>query len=278
MPGPEFSADASLYRSSVSYRVLGESRPTDFIPQRLAEAPTRSLPETTGSAPPFTSIQSGPPPAPLPTFWGKPCDVPKYDACRHDAWELFFLAGLTCIATAIFKPHPVLTTLACGAAVKTFDIALSKCDRDVCGVGNVCWVNRPSGQGVCCHEGEHVCDWGCVDLRFDMSNCGECGHKCDPTQEYCVGGDCIRYCSQGQTYCNGQCVYTSSDPNNCGSCGNVCPPFRACKNGSCDMTSCSDPEYPGVGFVCPPSGICCKDPAHGGGWLLCLPPGAPCIT
>jgi hypothetical protein len=74
------------------------------------------------------------------------------------------------------------------------------------------------------------CNGTCVDTRFDLRNCGECGNLCPPGQ-HCLDGKCV--CPENLTLCGGVCIDTSTDELHCGACGQVCPPGTVCIGGGC---------------------------------------------
>ncbi|KAK4362208.1 hypothetical protein RND71_017449 [Anisodus tanguticus] len=82
-----------------------------------------------------------------------------------------------------------------------------------------CW-NRP----WICNEAEFppritklCCRNRCVDVTFDVNNCGFCGIRCPFTWQCC----------------RGICINTNMNPFNCGSCEHRCQFPNLCYNGMC---------------------------------------------
>lgn len=72
---------------------------------------------------------------------------------------------------------------------------------------------------VSCGDGWNVCGGECIDVRWDIMNCGGCGIECESRCDY---GTCD-LCTEQQTYCESSgCTNLNSDPDNCGSCGIEC--------------------------------------------------------
>src|SRR5438477_606507 len=93
---------------------------------------------------------------------------------------------------------------------------------------------------IVCDDGYTACGDICTRVDSDRRNCGSCGKACSGDQT-CSGGVCVGSCLQGQTACNGACVDTDNDDRNCGGCGNGCSADHAsaaCRQGSCDISSC----------------------------------------
>lgn len=82
-----------------------------------------------------------------------------------------------------------------------------------------------------CPGGRTCCNGLCVDLRFDLYNCGQCGQGCVGAQTQC---------------CRGTCSDPLSDSNHCGNCTTVCSSAGTvnatdvrCNAGGCDYGSCN---------------------------------------
>jgi hypothetical protein len=94
-------------------------------------------------------------------------------------------------------------------------------------------------EGRCACRPIHTrCGNRCVDLRWDLGNCGTCGRACPQSQDLgltrvCRAGACV--CTPGTADCagNGYCVDLNSDPANCGRCGKACATGERCDQGVC---------------------------------------------
>ena len=98
----------------------------------------------------------------------------------------------------------------------------------------------PTGSGgsvPSCTASEKLCEGGCLDVRFDPSNCGACGNACE-ADEVCSLGACALKCAGGTTKCEvdgkNRCVDTQVDGANCGACGTACTADQLCSVGACD--------------------------------------------
>jgi Stigma-specific protein, Stig1 len=81
-----------------------------------------------------------------------------------------------------------------------------------------------------CADAETRCHGACVDLEFDMNNCGACDQSC-PNPARCSRGRCEGHCAG--TQCGITCVDLTSDPANCGTCGKGCSGGQSCIAGQC---------------------------------------------
>lgn len=81
-----------------------------------------------------------------------------------------------------------------------------------------------------CPDPTMPCDAACVDLSWDVSNCGECGWTCGAAQ-LCRAGECE--CTGNLTACADGCFSVDKDPEHCGNCETACSMGQSCKNGSC---------------------------------------------
>jgi hypothetical protein len=80
-----------------------------------------------------------------------------------------------------------------------------------------------------------VCTRVCVDLRYDVNNCGACGRSCGGIGAWCDAGRCFPDCGF-RTRCPGTvegCVDTTSDRAHCGACGHACADGQRCVAGAC---------------------------------------------
>ncbi|HEY3354781.1 MAG TPA: hypothetical protein VGQ83_16120 [Polyangia bacterium] len=98
------------------------------------------------------------------------------------------------------------------------------------------------------------CDGECVWPLTDRSNCGACGHVCDPKRApECLEGTCGCTgndggpCPADRFCCWTGCQDLLHDPANCGGCALQCPPGQACDDGACRC----------AGAPCLPPGLCC---------------------
>lgn len=114
----------------------------------------------------------------------------------------------------------------------------------VCAADGVCRDEGDPG----CPTGRTACPDGCVDLREDPSNCGECERACEPG-EACVSADCQlvptscpcpagMYCDLSSNLCIAGCL----DDSDCAG-GSICV-TRHCQAG------CREDEECGGGQIC----------------------------
>ena len=87
------------------------------------------------------------------------------------------------------------------------------------------------------------CENSCIDPRFDVNHCGECGNNCQ-SDEMCFYGKCL-VSSENCTNCldenalcceNGRCLteeVAASHVFNCGGCATDCSNDEICVNGKC---------------------------------------------
>jgi hypothetical protein len=116
----------------------------------------------------------------------------------------------------------------CGGTGICTDI---KTDPNNCGAcGNVCTTGIcQNGTCGCATPGLTYCNGTCVNLISDSNNCGSCGNVCPPGQS-CSNGKC---CATGLSNCSGACVNLSNDVNHCGNCQTACPQGSNCVSGRC---------------------------------------------
>ncbi|XP_061363907.1 stigma-specific STIG1-like protein 1 [Gastrolobium bilobum] len=85
--------------------------------------------------------------------------------------------------------------------------AADHCNKD----NEVCNLIGANNNSTCCNN-------KCMDLGYDMHNCGACKKKCKYTE----------------TCCRGQCVDTNFDKRHCGECNHRCELGQYCVFGMCD--------------------------------------------
>lgn len=110
--------------------------------------------------------------------------------------------------------------------------AIATCESNRCAVGEC-----EEMQGDCDGIAENGCE---IDLRTDVSNCGECGVTCSGHAAVaCVAGVCeVQTCDAGFSDCdddgqNGCETDIDSSDEHCGACG------RDCNGGICEAGRCS---------------------------------------
>lgn len=150
----------------------------------------------------------------------------------------------------------LLSAVACDQTLQfegdaaTTDAGVAATDASTCG----CPANQRCVAGGCaCAEGLSSCGGSCVDLRRDVTHCGDCGTECKGG-ESCAGGECK--CGPGRQLCDKRCVDLSTDPEHCGGCENECTKSPACSAGECTPT-------------CGPGLIACQ--MKGGVHVRCVP-------
>ncbi|MCC7535721.1 MAG: hypothetical protein IT379_05885, partial [Deltaproteobacteria bacterium] len=116
-----------------------------------------------------------------------------------------------------------------------------------------------SGEGRACggDAADRCCPGiGCVDLRNDVANCGECGRRCAINQR-CDAGRCV--CETGFQDCDGEAGCESDrriDTDHCGNCSTQCrAPTPSCVGGSCRACA-SAADCPDDGRTCTGSPMC----------------------
>jgi hypothetical protein len=62
------------------------------------------------------------------------------------------------------------------------------------------------------------CGGSCVDLKTNITHCGDCATVCKSDKPNCCKGTCVNY---------------KTDAANCGSCGHLCGPTLICSSGTC---------------------------------------------
>jgi hypothetical protein len=164
----------------------------------------------------------------------------------------------------------------------TITCGVGECERTVpqCrnGQEQTCVAGQPTTE--VCDGKDNDCD-GVIDngfdLKTDVNNCGECGHKCTVAhgKATCSDGTCeLVACDAGWVNCDGNqtCeTHIDSDPDHCGGCNATpCAPGETCEQGVCTCasgTTCgatcvdlqTDPDHCGsCNKTCPAAagGIC----------------------
>jgi hypothetical protein len=88
--------------------------------------------------------------------------------------------------------------------------------------------------GGTCSGDQKICGGACTSVKFDPSNCGDCGKKC-AAGEVCSLGACKTTCDAPLTKCGASCTDTKLDPENCGSCGTKCVAGEVCSATGCGI-------------------------------------------
>ena len=104
-----------------------------------------------------------------------------------------------------------------------------------------------------CDIGSSRCGTICVNLDFDVNNCGSCDAACE-AGEFCSFGSCVGSCDPPLILCDGQCIDPGSNPDNCGVCGNECS-SAICRPSGCADTEASDVILIGHDFEASPMAI-----------------------
>lgn len=130
------------------------------------------------------------------------------------------------------------TDVDCGGACPACTADNALCQRNTDCARGVCIDGRCGvvSSGSECRLPTLACDGGCVDQRFDPSNCGGCGVTC-AAEQACLGGSCLTGCAPGLSACGNACVDVLVDVNHCGACPTVCPMGSLCQAGAC-VASC----------------------------------------
>lgn len=113
-----------------------------------------------------------------------------------------------------------------------------------CEIGQFCHVTTttatPPVTTKTCKPSIKACSGRTVDIRNNVSNCGDCNVKCGDNQ-VCTDGVCVAVTptNQGvQVYCGG--ILTKlGDDKNCSKCGDTCSSIQNCT----DMVCVDDPDY-----------------------------------
>lgn len=113
-----------------------------------------------------------------------------------------------------------------------------------CEIGQFCHVTTtaatPPVTTKTCKPSIKACSGRTVDIRNDVSNCGDCNVKCGDNQ-VCTDGVCVAVTptSQGvEVYCGGILTELGTI-NNCSKCGDTCSSIQKCT----DMVCVDDPDY-----------------------------------
>lgn len=114
-----------------------------------------------------------------------------------------------------------------------------------------CGIQCVAGFGDCDGDASNGCE---INLRSNVSNCGECGRACPPRDGVavaCQDGACAGACVGGRADCdrdgnNGCEADLLTDRLHCGACGTPCIPQAnvaetACRGGACVVDRCRFP-------------------------------------
>ena len=190
---PGFAADATIYRSVLSYRVawIGE-KATGFGEEsgQLTPQLPRPLPDGDGSG----ICASG--------CLNCESDINSPSGCSQE-----------CIARNCNEFKRSCT--GCPNPCEGGQFCSGKCtdpskDRNNCGgCGNVCQPGVSCQNGVCgCPPGQVICNGVCTDTNNNPFNCGACGNTCGAGQicqsGSCVAANCRVFCSDWNR-CNQTC-------------------------------------------------------------------------
>jgi len=141
--------------------------------------------------------------------------------------------------------------------------------RPVFGCSVATMESVPGALPTCTDSRLTLCNAGCVDLKVDSNNCGQCEFTC-PAGSQCNEGVCA--CAQQQLRCNGVCTPVQTDPNNCGACNKICPSGTTCTSGQC--TGC-----PSNRTACESGCVdTTSDSAHCGDCLTSCAAGQTCVS
>jgi hypothetical protein len=150
------------------------------------------------------------------------------------------------------------------------------CNGQCCGPNGIC----RSGACIVCGN-LTACNNECIDTQFNEENCGSCGTTCPNTNFACQNGRCVR-CPPGLTGCHGECVDTRHSIEHCGTCNNTCLGSQTCVNGVCTPrctanNPCPRPQVCCAGVCCGVTAdqqpiACCEQPSGG---FICSPFGTP---
>ena len=249
MTMPGFSAETSLYRTSIQYSstwVLvqaGGAMPQLFC--RVTDCPCQY--EQCRKA--GGTVVPGPQPPCFYTCEVKPgCTCKTGETCCNPFTNFCCPPGETCCNPETkFCCRQGQTP--CCAPGRNFCCPPGQlcCDPEnnvCCPTGTVCCG------GGCCAPPHQCCGTSCTDIKTDPVNCGFCGNVCGRDQ-ICANGQCV--CPPGLAPCLGGCVDLRADSFNCGTCGNACGPGQTCVNGQCCKPCggvCCQPGQTCVNGVC----------------------------
>ncbi|MBK8173376.1 MAG: hypothetical protein IPK60_23995 [Sandaracinaceae bacterium] len=111
----------------------------------------------------------------------------------------------------------------------------TECQTGQCVCGEILEGCNGTRRSFCCPPHDIIVQSYCANFDLDATDCGECGHVCEPMlADQCSGGHC--YCGTEARACagtandlccvnefeEGNCVDTSNDDRNCGACNVVC--------------------------------------------------------
>jgi hypothetical protein len=235
---PQFTAEATLYRSRRQYRLspTNSGAPQSDQPITPAYFPG---PETMKECYHCTEVSCA-------REYGE-CLIGAHATCAASVW-LPFLAPV-CILAEEGCPSDYVRCLATCVAPVVGDCCPHPCrvpnpfspGDGCCDAGETCVdENDPNSRGGCCPSGQSVCGGKCC-LPGDICSGDAC---CPPgTQMLCNGVCCAGVCDK-----DGNCCQTDL-------CGGKCrPPFNKCCNGQiCDF---GEECHPTLGTCWAPGGTC----------------------
>ena len=250
---PGFSAETSLYRSSVSYCLTRASTGADGVTlQRFALGSRHSFPgpsaardgllarglrcsqchlDDTGAC---VQVCTNCPPGIQPdgcTEDTSPCPdgaccPPGQDPCYVGFNQFCCPQGQSCC-----NPYsPILADRCCPQGQSCCNPTTGLC----CPVGYCCFP------GCCSPDKPRCCYPSSGDCCSLTEQCCP-GGGCCPNLALCCDGSCCDP-GQGQDCCGGSCADLYTDPLNCGTCGIACGPGQKCVNGQCVCSVVADPS------------------------------------
>lgn len=247
---PEFTAEASLYRTSNCYRSSGSELGGSPYTQSVVAAY-------------FPGDETQ----------GKCSDCLEGCATTNASCNVIALATVW---------NPIAAAAAYAACATEAALCVGWCENPIWGkcCPKLCGVPNPFDPGSgCCDHGE-----ACVDQNDPNSRNGccpsdqrVCAGKCCPPNYHCCGDTC---CPEGESCCGDMCC-----PPKYYCCGDTCcPPNYYCRDDGSGGKFCSDVPYnfpntpppPPLPHTCPPGAEPCGLPDRSGVIWTCCPPGLKC--
>lgn len=263
MPG--FTAHSSLYRTSTSYRTIGNSGqndgavfPSQLTPQQNAcmdrcmdgcvkagimdSPPDVPIGLIREECRPICLIECGALPAPCPPdtkFCGRTGNRPECCPTSHECCHVLDHTGTRYILSCCPPGQKCCFPFGC------YTPGEYQCTRD-----GLCPTDRVICQDHCCGPGEICTQDGCCSANR------VCDNRCCGLLDRCTPQGC---CSRDR-YCNGVCCEPGARCCN----GACCEPGESCTHeGCCPQGVCCEST------PCPPGRSCC-------GGVVCCEPGAEC--